>query len=142
MKVRIDLFAELLKGHIPVAFDQGVEFFYAHFLLLLLKFVLCGHLTLRTEPEIINYILIFFRRTEQAEPVGEDTFIRTAGWIVSVIIASAALFCGLGLGYSVSLRKQGRSKISFAVQFAGVVGIGLTVLLYGVFVGNLISPLN
>ena len=55
MKVRIDLFAELLKGHIPVAFDQGVEFFYAHFLLLLLKFVLCGHLTLRTEQEIKSF---------------------------------------------------------------------------------------
>ena len=71
-----------------------------------------------------------------------DGILGILGWIVSVIIASAALFCGLGLGYSVSLRKQGRSKLSFAVQFAGVVGIGLTVLLYGVFVGNLISPLN
>lgn len=64
------------------------------------------------------------------------------GWVVSVIIASASLFCGIGLGLSVAFRKQGKSKLSFAVQFAGVFGIGLTLLLYFVFTGNLLRYLN
>ena len=69
-------------------------------------------------------------------------FLGILGWIVSIIIASAALFCGLGLGFSVSLRKRGKSKLSFAVQFAGVVGIILTVGLYALFAGNLLRYLN
>ena len=64
------------------------------------------------------------------------------GWGVSIINASAALFCGLGLGFSVALRKRGKSKLSFAAQFAGVVGICLTVGMYCLFAGNLLSPLN
>lgn len=64
------------------------------------------------------------------------------GWIVSIINASASLFCGLGLGFSVALRKKRKSKLSFAVQFAGIVGIGLTVGMYCLFAGNLLSPLN
>ena len=75
------------------------------------------------------------------EPDGDGALI-ILGVIVSVIAASAALFCGLGLGFSVALRKKGKSGLSFAVQFAGAVGIGLTILLYGVFAGSLISPLN
>ena len=62
--------------------------------------------------------------------------------IVSLVAASAAPFCALGLGSSIALRRRGMSKASFAVQFAGLAGIVLTVLLYGVFVGTLISPLN
>ena len=71
-----------------------------------------------------------------------DGFLGILGWIVSVIIASASLFCGIGLGLSVAFRKQGKSKLSFAVQFAGVFGIGLTVLLYFAFTGNLLEYLN
>ena len=71
-----------------------------------------------------------------------DGFLGILGWIVSIIIASAALFCGLGLGFSVALRKKGRSKLSFMVQFAGVIGIGLTVGLYCLFAGNLLRYLN
>ena len=69
-------------------------------------------------------------------------FLGVIGWVLSVITASAALPCGIGLGYSVDLRKKGKSRQSFIVQFAGLVGIGLTVLLYCIFAGNLISPLN
>jgi hypothetical protein len=64
------------------------------------------------------------------------------GWIVSIIMASAALFCGIGLGLSVAFRKKGKSKLSFAVQFAGIGGIGLTVILFFLFYGNLLRPLN
>ena len=69
-------------------------------------------------------------------------FLGVLGWIVSIINASAALFCGLGLGFSVALRKKGKSKLSFAVQFAGVVGIGLAVGMYCLFCGNLLGTLN
>lgn len=71
-----------------------------------------------------------------------DGFLGILGWIVSVINASAALFCALGLGSSVALRKRGKSKLSFAVQFAGLVGIGLTVGMYCLFAGNLLGSLN
>lgn len=71
-----------------------------------------------------------------------DGFLGFVGYAISVVIASASLFCFPGLGFSVALRKKGRSKLSFAVQFAGVVGIGLTVLLYTVFTGNLLRSLN
>ena len=71
-----------------------------------------------------------------------DGFLGILGWIVSVIIASATLFCGLGLGFSVALRKKGKSKQSFIVQFAGLVGIGLSVGLYCLLAGNLLKYLN
>lgn len=71
-----------------------------------------------------------------------DGFLGVLGWIVSIIMASAALFCGIGLGLSVAFRKSGRSKLSFAVQFAGMGGIGLTVILFFLFYGNLLRPIN
>ena len=71
-----------------------------------------------------------------------DGFLGILGWIVSVIMASAALFCGVGLGLSVAFRKKGKSKLSFAVQFAGVGGIALTFGLFFLFYGNLLRPLN
>ena len=71
-----------------------------------------------------------------------DGFLGVVGWIISIVAASAALFCGVGLGGSVALRKKGKSGLGFAVQFAGVVGIALTFLLYALFVGSLLAPLN
>ena len=71
-----------------------------------------------------------------------DGFLGILGWIVAIIMASAALFCGIGLGLSVAFRKKGRSKLSFAVQFAGMGGIGLTLILFFLFYGNLLRPLN
>ena len=71
-----------------------------------------------------------------------DGFLGILGWIVSVVMASAALFCGIGLGLSVAFRKRGKRKLSFAVQFTGVGGIGLTVILFFLFYGNLLRPIN
>ena len=71
-----------------------------------------------------------------------DGVLGILGWIVAVIMASAALFCSIGLGLSVAFRKKGRSKLSFAVQFAGIGGIGLTFLLFFLFYGNLLKPIN
>lgn len=71
-----------------------------------------------------------------------DGFLAVVAWIVIVIASSAALFCGLGLGASVALRKKGKSKQSFAVQFAGAAGIALTFAIFCLFYGNLLAPLN
>ena len=71
-----------------------------------------------------------------------EGFLGIIGWIIAIIIASASLFCGLGLGASVAFRKKGKSKLSFAIQFAGVVAIALSFVLYALFVGVLICPLN
>ena len=71
-----------------------------------------------------------------------EGFLGVLGWIVSVIMASAALFCGVGLGLSVAFRKKGKSKQSFAAQFAGVGGIAITLILFFLFYGNLLRPLN
>ena len=64
------------------------------------------------------------------------------GWIVAIICASVALFCGVGLGLSVAWRKKGKSKLSFAVQFAGVAAILLMLLLFVICYGNLLETLN
>ena len=71
-----------------------------------------------------------------------DGFLGILGWIVAILISSAPLFCGLGLGLSVAMRKKGRSKQSFAVQFAGLAGAALSVILFFVFYGNLLGYIN
>ena len=73
---------------------------------------------------------------------GYDGFLGILGWIVCFIIASVPLCCGLGLGFSVSLRKKGKSKLSFIVQFAGVASCAWSVFLFMIFYGNLLSSLN
>lgn len=73
---------------------------------------------------------------------GYDGFLGLIGWIVCILIASAPLFCGLGLGFSVSLRRKGRSRLSFAVQFAGFAGCALSIILFRIFYGNLLESLN
>jgi hypothetical protein len=71
-----------------------------------------------------------------------DGLLGIVGWLAAIIMASAPLFCGLGIGYSVALRRKGKSKLSFAVQFAGIVGIALTVDMYALFAGNLLKTMN
>ena len=73
---------------------------------------------------------------------GHKGFLGLLGWLVCILIASAPLPCGLGLGYSVSLRKKGKSKLSFAVQFAGIAGSALSILLFFLFYNNLLASLN
>ena len=46
------------------------------------------------------------------------------------------------IGLSVAFRKRGKSKLSFAVQFAGIGGIALAVILVFLFYGNLPRPIN
>jgi hypothetical protein len=71
-----------------------------------------------------------------------EGFLGVIGGIVSVIAASTAFFCAVGLGASVALRKRGKSKLSFIVQFAGLVGIGLMLLFFCLFYGNLLDTIN
>ena len=71
-----------------------------------------------------------------------DGFLGVLSWLVCVIIAVAPVSCGLGLGFSVSLRKNGRSKQSFIVQFAGIAACVLSIVLFILFYGNLLSSLN
>ena len=74
-------------------------------------------------------------------PEGEG-ILAVAAWAFAFIGATGPALCGLGLGASVALRKKGRSKLSFAIQFAGVIGVGITVLLLMIFDGNLFGSLN
>ena len=64
------------------------------------------------------------------------------GWAVSILCASTALLCSLGLGWSVSLRRRGESGGSFFAQFIGVIAIAFTALAYLAFEGNLLASLN
>ena len=71
-----------------------------------------------------------------------DGFLGIVGGILCIIADSAILLCGLGIGFSVSLRRKGKSKLSFAAQFMGVVGIALMFLIFFSCYGNLLSELN
>lgn len=62
--------------------------------------------------------------------------------LVSGIGSTGVAFCGLGLGASVALRKKGKSKQSFLVQFAGIAGLALTLLIFIVFSNSLFASLN
>lgn len=75
-------------------------------------------------------------------PGYEAGFLRFLGWIVALIVPSAPLFCFTGLGLSAALRKKGRSKQSFAIQFVGFISVGLSVLLFFISYGNLLGSLN
>ena len=75
-------------------------------------------------------------------PGYDKGFLRILGWIVSFLIPTAPVFSGLGLGWSVALRKKGESKKSFAVQFLGLAALLMSVLLFFVFYGNLLGSIN
>ena len=69
-------------------------------------------------------------------------FLGFLGGIVSVVCASVGLCAFLGVGASVALRKRGKRKLSFAVQFAGVAAFALMLLLFVCCYGNLLGTLN
>lgn len=74
-------------------------------------------------------------------PDGEG-ILAVLGWILAFIGATGPALCGIGLGASVALRKKGKSKQSFWAQFAGVAGLGITILFFLIFYGNLFGSLN
>ena len=63
-------------------------------------------------------------------------------WVVAFIGASGPALCGVGLGASVALRRKGKSGLSFGVQFAGVVGVAITILFLIMFGDILFGSLN
>ena len=71
-----------------------------------------------------------------------EGFLGAIGLVLSIIASSVALFCAVGLGASVALRKKGKSKLSFAVQFAGFAGIILMLLIFFLCYGNLLATIN
>ena len=92
-------------------------------------------------PVYVVLSLIYVAISMFASPA-HDGFLGMLSWLVCLLIAVAPASCGLGLGFSASLRKKGRSKLSFIMQFAGFAGCILGVVLFMVFYGNLLASLN
>lgn len=72
----------------------------------------------------------------------KDGFLGVVGWGVAIIISSASFFSALGIGLSVYFRRRGKSKLSFAIQFLGLLSIGVSILLFAIFYGNLLMSIN
>ena len=74
-------------------------------------------------------------------PDGEG-FMLVVSVLVSAITSTSSAIWGLGLGASVALRRKGKSKLSFWVQFAGVAGLAFFMLLYVLVADTLFASLN
>lgn len=92
-------------------------------------------------PVYVVLSLVYIAITIFTSPA-HDGFLGILSWLVCLIIAVAPASCGLGLGFSASLRKKGRSKQSFIAQFAGIAGCALGIILFVVFYGNLLASIN
>ena len=92
-------------------------------------------------PVYVVLSLVYIAISLFASPA-HDGFLGVLSWLVCIIIAAAPACCGLGLGLSASVRKKGRSKLSFIVQFAGVAACALGIILFLLFYGNLLNSLN
>ena len=86
---------------------------------------------------IFNFFIVMLGYFPEGEGI-----LGVLSWIVAIIGATGPVLCGLGLGASVALRKNGKSKKSFWVQFAGVVGLGITLLFLVTFGEWLFGSLN
>ena len=74
-------------------------------------------------------------------PEGEG-ILGVLSWVVAFIGASGPALCGVGLGVSVALRRKGKSGLSFGAQFAGVIGVAVTILFLIIFGEILFGSLN
>lgn len=92
-------------------------------------------------PIYVVLSLVYIAISMFASPAHEG-FLGVLSLLVCAIIAVAPASCGLGLGFSASLRKKGKSKLSFAVQFAGIVACVLGIMMFVLFYGNLLDSLN
>ena len=86
---------------------------------------------------IFNYFIVMLGYFPEGEGI-----LGVLSWTVAFIGATGPALCGLGLGTSVALRKKGKSKKSFLVQFAGVVGLSITILFLVTFGEWLFGSLN
>ncbi|MBR5571849.1 MAG: hypothetical protein IKV99_04335 [Oscillospiraceae bacterium] len=71
-----------------------------------------------------------------------DGFLRLLGWIITLFIPLAPLFCAVGLGLSIILRKKGKRKASFIIQFLGLADLLLSFALFFICYGNLLGYIN
>lgn len=71
-----------------------------------------------------------------------DGFLGFLGWMIAGLIWIVPFFFGFGVGLSVLLRRRGKSIPAFFAQFTGFAAIAVSFLLYALFVGTLLSPLN
>ena len=71
-----------------------------------------------------------------------DGFLGFLGVLLTIFCSSVTLFCSVGLGLSVALRKRGKSGWSFAVQFLGMAAFVLMLVLFFSFYDDLLLPLN
>ena len=71
-----------------------------------------------------------------------DGLLAVLSWLVSIIISAAPGISALGLGFSMALRRKGKSKLSFVIQFAGFAAIALMMILFGTLYGNLLDTIN
>lgn len=60
-------------------------------------------------------------------------FLGFLGWIVSIIMASAALFCGIGLGLSVAFRKRGKANRALPYSLQVLRALVLQLLYFSFF---------
>ena len=72
---------------------------------------------------------LFFLAMLGMNPESEG-FMGIISWIMSIICNSSPVLSGLGLGASVAWRKQGKSARSFLVQFAGIAGYIVVMLIF------------
>ena len=77
-----------------------------------------------------------------AQPRYDEGILCILGWIISIIVSSTLLFCGIGIGLSVAFRRKGKSKLSYIVQFAGVVAVAIMFILFICTYGNILRPIN
>lgn len=75
-------------------------------------------------------------------PAYSSGILAVIGIILALIVDSVALCAAVGLGASVALRKKGKSKLSFAVQFAGIAAMGIMLVIFFLCYGNLFATIN
>lgn len=85
-------------------------------------------------------ILWFLALVSESYP--EEGILCVLGWIVAGAIWILPAAFGTGIGLSVLLRKKGRGRAAFIIQFAGACAVALSFALYAIFVGTLLTPLN
>ena len=91
---------------------------------------------------VYSFLTLFFVALSLFLSPAYGGFLGILGWIVAIMISSVPLYCGFALSASVVFRKKGKSKLSFAVQFAGFAGAALALILFFAFYGNLLRYLN
>lgn len=64
------------------------------------------------------------------------------GYVMAFIVNSWSLVFCLGLAFSVVLRKKGKSKLSFMVQFMGLVAMVVSFVIFALCYESLFSSLN